>query len=915
MSDDFFVFPEEEEAPEVRAAKLRLHKTLKRNRTREKEVLQPLPAAEKIFLSENVSELEQQNIQPQKTKMRHSSVENEKNISHNKEVNRKDSIDGENRSKRRKLKNESIQEKTSTNTMNADRIQDPYKKQTFYKNGKKNYKNDAVVKTSYTQNINLIDQLSKHLEKASHKDAQKNQIRELELKRNTNFNGNAKESINIIEEYKDEMGKTDGMVKNKTQQEIQIKQRTKGTGVHNQQNNKGFICTVPKNQLKDESLVDVVNIEEENKQQDNGGEDVITLDDVQDQISEEKNERIKDSDSAQNRNKRKERSIRNTSTRTEMEKMGERKNKKHTTTHRSQSLKRKTSDTTVNMKRSFRMSDHISTDKENDWETGTNSHNRTGKGNKKQVHQNNGKERDQTKGLQNDNKRRNLSIPIITINSNGSNSPITISSMTCSTSESSEVNYLNETQKNKENWKHKNQSIGDKNKKSENEDDIYQTTTYDKKRGTVPMSMAQLDNMVEESKTRKKGNVEVDARELMKNLKKHYNSLNKTEKLYYCYMMKKLKIKYDNKKNVFYNDGMFINNFSKKMKQDKTQWDHVSYMEYSIYYMLKWLTPTEEEKLIKLKALMKLEIIVKSIFTKAKMEVFGSFVTGLSIPGADVDVCFMNIEEDELNALYIIAYTLVKLNICHSFNILVHAQVKILRYIDKELGVRFDVCINQKSSRKTTDFIAKQVKKYVYLRPLVLLVKFFLSTRQLNETYSGGIGSFLISCMVLHFLQMHESAHNEKALHASTLTSLLLEFFNFYSFDYKLKEKCVVLRGMGHILPMYFRKELQDADRRLCFENPIDIDLNVGQKSFRIKFILYAFSYGLCTLISLLERLYSSNNKYSIANNPDTKNCHGGPTQIYGSRMYSPFNLLCIFLFPHHFSLSNGFLFLFSSAL
>jgi non-canonical poly(A) RNA polymerase PAPD5/7 len=41
------------------------------------------------------------------------------------------------------------------------------------------------------------------------------------------------------------------------------------------------------------------------------------------------------------------------------------------------------------------------------------------------------------------------------------------------------------------------------------------------------------------------------------------------------------------------------------------------------------------------------------------------------------------------------------------------------------------------------------------LRPLALFLKFFLYCRGLHETYSGGVGSYMLLIMVLSFLQLH----------------------------------------------------------------------------------------------------------------------------------------------------------------
>lgn len=43
------------------------------------------------------------------------------------------------------------------------------------------------------------------------------------------------------------------------------------------------------------------------------------------------------------------------------------------------------------------------------------------------------------------------------------------------------------------------------------------------------------------------------------------------------------------------------------------------------------------------------------------------------------------------------------------------------------------------------------------MRPLVIVLKVFLQQRELNEVYSGGIGSYALLVMVAAFLQTHRS--------------------------------------------------------------------------------------------------------------------------------------------------------------
>ncbi|GAB67737.1 hypothetical protein PCYB_123030 [Plasmodium cynomolgi strain B] len=334
---------------------------------------------------------------------------------------------------------------------------------------------------------------------------------------------------------------------------------------------------------------------------------------------------------------------------------------------------------------------------------------------------------------------------------------------------------------------------------------------------------------------------------LLHKFKINYQNLTELEKKYYLYMMKKLHVRYDHERHIFYTDDAFTKCFTEKVRQEKGNFNYLGYLEYACYYILEWLTPTREEKLLKQKSLVKLEVAVKSLFPKATMQPFGSFVTGLSIPGSDLDVCFLDIPLEDLDALLMISYTLVKLEIVADIRIIKDARVKILKYTDKETGVQVDVCTNQVSSKQTTDFIKSKVEKYLYLRPLVILLKFFLNTRNLNETYIGGIGSFLLCCMVTHFLQLHPSTFDWNVFSNSYLVKLLLEFFSFYSIDYNVDFNCSVLRGLGHVMPRYMRREFEGSNR-LCFENPVDTSVDIGKNAYKI-------SHQFCALASLVGGL------------------------------------------------------------
>jgi len=116
------------------------------------------------------------------------------------------------------------------------------------------------------------------------------------------------------------------------------------------------------------------------------------------------------------------------------------------------------------------------------------------------------------------------------------------------------------------------------------------------------------------------------------------------------------------------------------------------------------------------------------------------------------------------------------LNLEHAF---VFAQIPIIKFVDKQSSVSVDMCFDVAGGLKTAKFINEVQRKIPAMRPLTLVMKYFLWTRGLNDTYtgtagtydpfccdsgrvahfvvaitSGGAGSFLLQLMIISFLQV-----------------------------------------------------------------------------------------------------------------------------------------------------------------
>ena len=144
--------------------------------------------------------------------------------------------------------------------------------------------------------------------------------------------------------------------------------------------------------------------------------------------------------------------------------------------------------------------------------------------------------------------------------------------------------------------------------------------------------------------------------------------------------------------------------------------------------------------------------MVKDNYPEAVVMVFGSCATGLNLPNSDIDLLVFNPDVRELTMLNRISNALLRSGSCKSIEPLKHTKVPLIKLQDKETNMQVDISFNRTNGIYCVKLVKFLQKKYPELRPLILILKAFLKSRNLNETYHGGVGSFLLTMMVSSYL-------------------------------------------------------------------------------------------------------------------------------------------------------------------
>uniref|UniRef100_A0A8C8FB47 Terminal nucleotidyltransferase 4A n=1 Tax=Oncorhynchus tshawytscha TaxID=74940 RepID=A0A8C8FB47_ONCTS len=281
----------------------------------------------------------------------------------------------------------------------------------------------------------------------------------------------------------------------------------------------------------------------------------------------------------------------------------------------------------------------------------------------------------------------------------------------------------------------------------------------------------------------------------------------------------------------------------------------------------KHMSPRAEEERMRMEVVDRIERVIKDLWPTADVQVFGSFSTGLYLPTSDIDlVVFGNWEN---LPLWTLEEALRKKNVTdeNSIKVLDKATVPIIKLTDFRTEVKVDISFNVKNGVKAALLIKDYKKKYPVLPKLVLVLKQFLLQRDLNEVFTGGIGSYSLFLMAVSFLQLHyrEDACSPNA----NVGVLLIEFFELYGrhFNY-LKTGIRIKDGGSYVAKDEFQKNTDLYRPSMLFiEDPLAPDNDVGRSSYGVLQVKQAFDYAYVVLnhaVSPIAKYYPNNESESI---------------------------------------------------
>eukprot|EP00117_Sycon_ciliatum_P010207 scpid38899/ scgid2267/ PAP-associated domain-containing protein 5; Terminal uridylyltransferase 3; Topoisomerase-related function protein 4-2 len=269
----------------------------------------------------------------------------------------------------------------------------------------------------------------------------------------------------------------------------------------------------------------------------------------------------------------------------------------------------------------------------------------------------------------------------------------------------------------------------------------------------------------------------------------------------------------------------------------------------------KYMAPLPEELAMRHDLVNRVSAVIKEKWPLAKVDVFGSFRTGLFLPTSDIDmVLFGNWTSLPLHSL---GEVLVSSGISNEEDIKVidSARVPIVKLCDKLSKLKVDISFNMTTGVSSALMIQEYIKEYPVLDKLVILLKQFLLQRDLNEVFTGGISSYSLILLVVNFFQNHlrENADSSAADSQNpNLAVLLIEFFELYGRNFSYDTVAIRIANGGS----YFDKVTLSDNHPLAnpsfltIEDPLDETNDISRASWGAVKVKSAFEHAHGVLVS-----------------------------------------------------------------
>jgi non-canonical poly(A) RNA polymerase PAPD5/7 len=240
------------------------------------------------------------------------------------------------------------------------------------------------------------------------------------------------------------------------------------------------------------------------------------------------------------------------------------------------------------------------------------------------------------------------------------------------------------------------------------------------------------------------------------------------------------------------------------------------------------------------------ESVKNSLGEEYQLKMYGSRATNLCLPWSDIDYVISCTKTIHFEPLKILADYLVGKNQLNKYFIhikyIAGASIPLLKiYTNKDYQtISLDISIEnpEHHGEECVNYIKEKIKEYEVLTPLTIALKTILQKAFLNDPYKGGLSSYGVTLLIIHFLLIQQK--KGKDISIKSLGKLFYDILFYYGREYDITNPIVVdeKESMQKIIAIH---QFQLLKNEFILVDPLNISNNVAKNTRQFQNIQLAF--------------------------------------------------------------------------
>jgi len=303
-------------------------------------------------------------------------------------------------------------------------------------------------------------------------------------------------------------------------------------------------------------------------------------------------------------------------------------------------------------------------------------------------------------------------------------------------------------------------------------------------------------------------------------------------------------------------------------------------LDEEIRNFMRYMEPTSQEVRMRKDLVQRFTKLITSFNMNASIRPVGSYVTGLYLPTSDIDMVITF--GDYSSRLYTLLGKIRESRFASRIEDVLQASVPLIRITDKITGIQIDLTASDTHAVKATEAVQEWLQHSSPAKPLLFVVKMFLSIRRCGTTYTGGINSYALFWMVVAWVKLEMPKKNsvksfsdynsltmtlgglsisskENAATSSSnsegvdLGELLMRFLKFYGeeFDYERNSINIAPKPGYCIKTIGYSRYPITQLYLLSIYDPANTYIDMGSKAYGIRHIQASFKSAYQSLADL----------------------------------------------------------------